>query len=46
MAQPNKGSGGGMGVPDVDASKFVMYFYAHQMNDMEKARKKAKRGKK
>ena len=46
LAQPNKGSGGGMGVPDVDARKFVMYFYAHQMNDMVKATKKAKRGKK
>ena len=46
LAQPNKGSGGGMGVPDVDARKFVMYFYAHQMNDMVKATKKSKRSKK
>ena len=31
-----------MCVPDIDARKFVMYFYSHQMNDMAKARKKAK----
>ena len=42
LAQPNRGSAGGMCVPDIDARKFVMYFYSHQMNDMAKARKKAK----
>ena len=27
-----------------DARKYVFFFYAHQMDDIEAARKKAKRG--